>query len=47
MTAREKITAINKAIDHLFTLAHLGVLSDAELMFLYNIFWKERESLRK
>ena len=42
MTTKEKITLINKAIDHLFDLSHAGVLSDDELLYLYDLFWQAR-----
>ena len=45
MTTKEKITLINKAIDHLFDLSHAGVLSYDEVMFLYNDFWHLRQYL--
>ena len=45
MTTKEKITLINKAIDHLFDLYRAGVLSDDGLMFLYDDFWHLRQYL--
>lgn len=47
MTTKEKITLINRAINHLFDISHAGVLSDDELMYLYNEFYKLRKNLRK
>ena len=45
MTTKEKIALINKAIDHLFDLSHAGMLSDDELLYLYNEFWHLRQYL--
>ena len=45
MTTKEKIALINKAMDHIFDLSHAGVLSDDELMYLYNEFWHLRQYL--
>ena len=45
MTTKEKITLINKAIDHLFCLSSAGELSDDELQYLYNEFWHLRQYL--
>ena len=47
MTTKEKITLINKAIDHLFCLSSAGVLSDDELHYLYNEFHHLRQCLRE
>ena len=45
MTTKDKIALINKAIDHLFDLSQAGVLSDDELLYLYNEFWHLRQYL--
>ena len=47
MTTKEKITLVNKAIDHLFWLSSAGVLSDDELQYLYNEFRRLRQYLRE
>ena len=45
MTTKEKIALINRAMSHIFDLSHAGVLSDDELMYLYNEFWHLRQYL--
>lgn len=45
MTTKEKIALINRAMNHIFDLSHAGVLSDDELMYLYNEFWHLRQYL--
>ena len=47
MTTKDKIALINKAIDHLFCLSSAGVLSDDELLYLYNEFKHLRQNLRE
>ena len=46
MTTNEKITLINKAIDHLLDLAIGESLSGDELMYLYHVFWCIRQYYR-
>lgn len=45
MTTKEKIALINRAMNHIFDLSHAGVLSDDELMYLYEEFWQLRQYL--
>ena len=45
MTTKDKIALINRAIDHLFCLSSAGVLSDDELLYLYNEFHQWRQYL--
>ena len=47
MTTKEKIALINKAIEHIFCLSSAGVLSEDELLFLYNEFYQLRQKLRE
>ena len=47
MTTKEKITLINRTMDHLFCLSSAGVLSDDELQYLYNEFHHLRQYLRE
>lgn len=45
MTTKEKIALINRAMWHIFDLSHAGVLSNDEMMNLYNEFWHLRQDL--
>ena len=45
MTTKEKISLINRAMGHIFDLSHAGVLTDDELMYLYEEFWHLRQYL--
>lgn len=47
MTTKEKIELINRAMWHIFDLSHAGVLSNDEMMYLYNEFWHLRQHLRE
>lgn len=47
MTSKEKISLINRAMWHIFDLSNAGVLSDDEMMYLYNEFWHLRQNLRE
>ena len=47
MTTKDKIALINRAMDHLFCLSSAGVLSDDELLYLYNEFHHLRQYLRE
>ena len=42
MTAKEKITLINRVMDYLFTLYERRLLSDDEMLYLYDLFWRAR-----
>lgn len=42
MTSKEKIALINRVMDYLFTLWLRGLLSDDEMLYLYDLFWKAR-----
>ena len=42
MTTKEKITLINRVMDYLFTLYERRLLSDDEMLYLYDLFWQAR-----
>ena len=42
MTSKEKIALINRVMDYLFTLYGRKLLSNDEMLYLYDLFWQAR-----